>query len=147
MAFMLHSVDKWVVDTVVDAQPLAGQEEIWHITTTTKPDERKSFYVLGATGEVIGRPEQEAVEDEAPLRRDWSAYIQRRLESPFKLVRWQNGEEYEAGISKAWLNRMEKDSSGVAKVRVAQRYIMANAVGNRYGHHLDAGHSVIKLYF
>lgn len=135
------------MDQVVDAQPLQDNSEVWKITIQNMKCEsrtQKAFYVLASTGEVIGRPPESespsGLQSASPIptREDWSSYLSLRdgsessLPPLFDLVRWQNGEEYQRGISKAWLSRIRTDPTAESKLKVARRYVLANVVPNRY---------------
>lgn len=106
---------------------------------------KESFYVLEETCEVIGRLAPADTEDSTrraqSLRVDWSDYVQSCLlptgfhsSPPIPLrnhLRWTNAEEYDKGISKVWLKRIEKEGPlGLYKRRIAERYILACVVGN-----------------
>lgn len=81
-----------------------------------------------------------------PIRADWSSYISSRLKSSSSLsgaqpsslpllasLRWADHGEYERGISRHWLKRTENmDEEGIALRVVAERYVLACVVGNRY---------------
>lgn len=81
-----------------------------------------------------------------PIRADWSNYISSRLKSSSSLsgaqpsglpllasLRWADHGEYEHGISRHWLRRTESmDEEGIALRIVAERYVLACVVGNRY---------------
>jgi hypothetical protein len=130
---------------------------VWSITTRSSSSAVEVFYVLEATCEVVGHPPSPPPlsPDQAglskfpggriPLRADWSAYIEARIpqSSPsiagripslMEHLKWTNHEEYERGMSTLWLRRIQnKGQLGVAKLVVAERYILACVVGNRYG--------------
>lgn len=105
------------------------------------------MYVLEATCEVIGHPEvrmdgENALQNTIPLRADWSAYVHQHLtrmggiyhSSLMERLKWANYEEYSRGISKLWLSRIEAEGKiGAAKRVVAERYVLACVVSNRYG--------------
>lgn len=137
----------WLHSIVIDAHPVV-KDEIWSITlfflaTSTT----QVFYVLEPTCEVVGHatPASSAKTPiEAPLRADWSAYIEQRASasqtsecsSLMDHVKWANYEEYDRGISRLWLNRIVKEGEmGAAKRQVAVRYIIACVVGNRFVSH------------
>lgn len=143
-------VHQWSMNQVIDAGPLGDSQDVWRIEvqdTTTKEPKQAVFYILSFTGEVIGGPPESTPAGaglpaplELPIRGDWSSFINIRhsgnavrspLPSLFSFVRWQNAEEYEHGISKAWLRRLMDDPNAPPKLQVAQRYIMANVVPNR----------------
>ncbi|KAG8897756.1 hypothetical protein FRC00_003838, partial [Tulasnella sp. 408] len=142
-------VQQWSMNQVVDARPLGKSQDVWKIETQDSRAEVTSqivFYILSSTGEVIGRPPENASPDtglataiDLPIRGDWSTFINNQIpdnavkDPPptlFSFVRWQNAEEYEHGISKAWRNRLPSDADALSKIQVAQRYIMANVVPN-----------------
>lgn len=135
---------------VIDAQELV-EGEVWSITTRSFSS-TEVLYVLEATCEVVGHPplppDQSGLSQplggrQIPLRADWSAYIESRTTQPsaagrtpslIEHLKWTNHEEYEQGISKLWLKRIQNESElGAAKLIVAERYILACVVGNRFG--------------
>lgn len=76
------------------------------------------------------------------LRVDWSDYVQTRLlpvgfhatppPTLLTYLRWPNVEDYDKGVSRLWLRRIEKEGEvGAYKKVVAERYVMASVVGNR----------------
>ena len=136
--------------------------EIWCITaepilktSDKKINEKKLFYILESTCEVIGIPstcDQSTSGPDTnmhtlsfnslPLRTDWSEYIQHRVLGnsfhdvpPSPLInhlKWAYNEEYYHGISRHWLKRIEKEGLlGQKKRKVAERYVMASLVANR----------------
>ena len=135
---------------VIDAQELV-EGEVWCITTRSSSS-TKVMYVLEATCEAVGHPpmsfDQACVSHPPPgdrmlLRADWSAYIEGRASqsstcgrTPLiaERLKWTNHEEYERGISKLWMRRIQTEGElGVAKLHVAERYVLACVVGNRFG--------------
>jgi hypothetical protein len=47
-------------------------------------------------------------------------------------LKWTNHEEYERGISKLWLKRIQNEGElGAAKLDAAERYVLACVVSNR----------------
>ena len=143
----------WTQNIIIDAQELV-KGEIWTITIRNSPSSTESLYVLESTCEVVGHPppsphpanshsDSNSPFNSLPLRADWSAYIAHRLlpsslhdSPPLPLLHhlsWTNHEEYDKGISRLWLKRVENEGElGVAKTVVAERYILACIVGNRY---------------
>ena len=149
----------WPGTTVEDAQEIV-KGEIWSITTRTPlphsaaPNQirKEIFYVLEQTCEVIGHstapayliePSESELEAGGNLRADWSAYIDCRqlptgahTSPPPPLLanlRWQNQEEHYRGLSKLWIKKIAGEAdSGVVKKTVAERYVLACVVGNRY---------------
>lgn len=130
----------WLGQTVLGAQPVA-KDEIWTVTTLASDGTKSTSYVLATTGEVIGHPASApgaTIDPALPLRADWSAYVERCIASeghPFSVleyVRWSNCEEYLHGISRHWLRRVgDEGAEGRIKHQIAERYILANVVGNR----------------
>ena len=128
----------WLDAQITNVQQLVPGE-IWCVTMS-----EKSFYVLEATCEVVGRPTTPSGESsEIPVRADWSKYIAHRLVPPtvhtvpppplLEQVSWTNHEEYEHGISRHWLKRIRREGKlGAMKETIAERYIFACVVGNRY---------------
>ena len=150
--YFIISIGSEVADfgVVIDAQELV-EGELWSITTRSSSS-TKVLYVLEATCEVVGHPpllsHQAAVSHpppggRIPLRADWSAYIEARASqsSTFdrtplitKHLTWTNHEEYMQGISKLWIRRIQNEGElGAAKLHVAERYVLACVVGNRFG--------------
>jgi hypothetical protein len=139
--------------TVVDAQELV-KGEIWSVAVLSSLSSSADiFYVLESTCEVVGHPSLPLNPTECstkpirsgcsiPVRADWSAYIAHRLstlalhDTPPSLLahlKWTNHEEYNKGISKLWSKRiLNEGSAGAAKMVVAERYVLACVVGNRY---------------
>lgn len=142
--------------TIIGAQEVVP-DEIWCISTRSSRGIEK-FHVLLLTCEVVGRSSPalassespQPTESDPPLRADWTAYIHSRLspsheppapssrdyhQAPASLIerlKWTNHEEYERGISRLWLARIDKEGEmGLVKRTVAQRYVMACVVGNR----------------
>lgn len=146
----------WLRAVVVDAQPVVAHE-IWSVTVEHESGlngGRETLYVLEATCEPVGHPEvvtetrpdgrtQDTGRATAlPIRADWSEHIHRCLVGPrgssqttamLDQLKWANREEYERGISRLWLRRIEKEGDwGAAKRVVAGRYVLACVVANRY---------------
>jgi hypothetical protein len=149
--------ETWLRGIVTDAQEVI-ENEVWTVTVRSWPDVEpkgiviSSFYVLAPTCEVIGRSDTtpkspSGVGQLSPspgLRVDWSAYIHSCCgvnvtassngASLLQHLKWADYEEYDRGISKLWLRRIAKDGeTGVAKRLVAERYVLACVVANRYG--------------
>lgn len=144
--------EPWTKGKIVDVQELV-KDEVWTVTVRLSSSATESFYILEPTCEVLGHPPspahpspespQPSFDSTLPLRSDWSAYIAYRLlpvsahTSPprtlMEHLEWQNREEYDKGISKLWLRRIESEGElGIAKRVVAERYVLACVVGNRY---------------
>jgi hypothetical protein len=125
------------------------QGEIWKITANMD-GEKCIYYVLEATCEVIGLPSPPNHElgmsasssrRNAAIRADWTTYIENRLlsdnypsqEMLQDRLSWPNHEEYDHGISKIWINRVKGEwESGLVKLIVARRYVLACLVANRF---------------
>jgi len=121
------------------------ENEIWEITYRSRRSSKETFYVLEQTCEVIGKAPEPLDENQVTssknyLREDWKTYISEANEHSgahptAKLIdhlQWSNHEEHIKGISKTWLKRIEGEgSTGVAKLAVANRYVMACVIGNR----------------
>lgn len=128
----------WMEGCITDARQVA--KEIWCITVQNRL-KIESFYVLEATSEVIGHPSpasNDAMQvDSSPLRADWSLYINTRTPDVSNLLEhlvWTNHEEYEKGISRVWLKRIANEGEkGTFARLIAERYVLACVVGNRYG--------------
>lgn len=121
--------------------------EIWEITVQSSAT-NITYFVVEATCEVIGQQtdgNSNRSSNTCYLRPDWERYIGARLGSlpllaapgdvPLGLLeqlQWTNHEEYAKGISKVWMSRIRKEGDlGLAKLTVAQRYIIACVVSNR----------------
>ena len=129
--------------TVIDAQEVVPNE-IWRITfrSTHSTD---TFFVLEATCEVIGQPSiTRIIHNQPRLREDWQAYVAIRQQDESRIpsnqsiltlseyLRWTNHEEYLTGISKLWLSKLKVEGeTGVKKLTVARRYVLACVVSNR----------------
>lgn len=142
----------WLKAIVVGMEPVVAHE-IWSVTVEHDlglDRRREIMYVLEATCEPVGHPEvapkpqpQGQAHDSAalPIRADWSEHIHRHLNGfsgsgqttvMLDQLKWANCEEYERGISRLWLRRIEKESdSGTAKRAVAERYVLACVIANR----------------
>ena len=138
---------------VEDAQPVVDNE-IWHITVRDcRKKSIRAYFILEPTCEVIGHPttittSTSSVENSGNLlelesvRMDWSNYIEQyRLSEPlhgspsslFHHLKCSNTEEYQGGISKVWLSRIREEGElGAYKKVVAERYVIACVVGNRW---------------
>jgi hypothetical protein len=144
-----HKAKTWLSGIVTDAQEVVPGE-IWCITAQTAGQPKEQFYVLEATCEVIGHPPPPPqatpsvtnLGNATNLRRDWSEWIAHRSapsteltpKAPlFAMMRWAHAEEYHLGIAKAWLDRLLKEGEvGAFKRAIAERYVLASVVGNRY---------------
>ncbi|KAJ7935554.1 hypothetical protein B0H13DRAFT_1948487, partial [Mycena leptocephala] len=126
---LFFQVSGWNEGQIVDAQELV-KDEVWTITVRHSATSTESFYVLEPTCE----PLTTSLSTGVPVRTDWSAYIAHRAlpssvhNSPaprlLDYLRWTNHEEYQLGISRLWLKRVE------VKRVVAERYIFACVVAN-----------------
>lgn len=133
------------IGRVVDAQEIV-ENEIWKITYCSTTSTH-TFYVLQDTCEVIGESTTSSItsislQPQTNLRMDWAAYIEtvatRNTDagriSLSKRLHWTNHEEYEHGISKIWLKRIQGEGeTGSEKLKIATRYIFACVIGNRQG--------------
>ncbi|KAA1469769.1 hypothetical protein DENSPDRAFT_773681, partial [Dentipellis sp. KUC8613] len=141
---------EWLADTVLDAQEVVPGE-IWTVTVAVRAQRRgvsartESFYVLESTCEVIGKPQLHIAGNgnvtagDLPVRADWSRYIESRIvPAPtgqhvplLAHLKWASQGEYERGISRHWLERVEKKGKEGRALRVvAERYVLACVVGN-----------------
>lgn len=109
-------------------------------------DNPQSLYILDATCEVVGNaevlpnPTDSESEMQRPssnfLRADWTAFIQQHVTnksvSPLLThLKWAHFEEYDKGISRFWLKRIEFEGDlGFMKRTVAERYVLACVIGN-----------------
>ena len=130
--------------------------EVWEVTTMTVAQgsiaaKEETFYVLEPTCEVIGHPPTVPLslpgihpntQRSLPIRIDWSEYITDRIISLAEgsgkrlldRVQWANYEEYQNGIGRHWLTRTRGEGEvGELKRRVAEKYVLASVVENRYG--------------
>ncbi|KAF7346173.1 hypothetical protein MSAN_01844100 [Mycena sanguinolenta] len=131
----------WDEGQIVDAQELVAGE-VWTITVQHSAISKESFYVLEPTCEPLT-----AVPDSVssagtvgvPVRADWATYIAQRASSKEKspvprlleCLSWTNHEEYQLGISRLWLRRIEGEGeTGRMKRVMAERYILACVVAN-----------------
>ncbi|KZT64625.1 hypothetical protein DAEQUDRAFT_601748 [Daedalea quercina L-15889] len=136
----------WLEAVVVDTQPVIPQE-LWSVTVegiSGRSRQTETFFVLEATCEPVGCPDAAIHEREdhvntLPVRVDWSGYINHHLHpthgtASIKLLdqlKWANREEYERGISRLWLKRIQNEGElGVAKRVVAEPYALACVVAN-----------------
>jgi hypothetical protein len=128
----------WTEGQIVDAQELV-KNEVWMITVRHSATSTETFYVLEPTCEPLTATSPSTG---VPVRTDWSAYIAHRAlpssvhNSPaprlLDCLRWTNHEEYQLGISRLWLKRIEGEgATGSMKRVVAERYIFACVVANR----------------
>jgi hypothetical protein len=115
---------------------LAG-DEIWKITAQ-EGDTVSTLLVLGLTGEPIGC-QHLGQGSSRFIRSDWKLYMESASSVQEKRCLWENlrcanEEEFAKGISKLWIQRIEREGDmGATKRRVAERYVMASVVANRYG--------------
>ena len=145
----------WLRSIVVSVRELV-QNEIWEITTTTAvrgpvTAKEEIFYVLEPTCEVIGRPTVISPSPSEtdpnrqgglPIRVDWSGYVNDRITSLLEVpgkklldrVQWAHYEEYQNGISRHFLKQTLREGEvGDLKRLIAEKYILASVVENRYG--------------
>ena len=150
--------NRWIASTVVDAQEVLANE-IWSITINESRsdygagNQRKTYYVLYQTCEVIGHPPPEANSSTSlagnaeqsdschiPLRADWSAYIALRLPPAtrhlylplMEHIRGTNTDDFERGIARGWIKRIRSQGhEGREKLLATERYILGCVVGNR----------------
>ncbi|KAJ6508939.1 hypothetical protein C8R45DRAFT_1170057, partial [Mycena sanguinolenta] len=129
----------WDEGQIVDAQELVAGE-VWTITVQHSATSKESFYVLEPTCEPLTAvPDSGSTTGGVPVRADWSAYITHRASSTEKspaprlleCLSWTNHEEYQLGISRLWLKRVDAEGEmGRMKRVVAERYILACIVAN-----------------
>ena len=145
----------WLHSVVMDTREIVP-DEIWEVTTMTAAqgsttEKKETFYILEPTCEVIGCPPYEPAclpetapnaQHSLPIRMDWSEYVADRIVSPTESpgkrlldqVQWAHYEEYQNGISRHWVTRTQGEGEvGELKRRVAEKYILASVVENRYG--------------
>ena len=138
--------DSWLHGIIVDVQEVIPKE-IWSVTieypaNPDRPRRRETVHVLKATCEVIGRPVvgSDHGAHSYPLRMDWSTYIADRIATKSSTegqllshLKWACQEDYDRGISTLWLRKIAAEGqAGSAKQTVAERYVMASIVGNRW---------------
>lgn len=144
----------WKDTMIVEAQPVGSScTEVWRIVVEHRDGRTDTFFVLERTCEAIGPPavsatgidtnDPGAVTQFSALRRDWADYLGQRITpiasstapTPPSLLdhlAWTNHEEFDRGISRLWLKRIEAEGDvGVAKKVAAERYILASVVENR----------------
>ncbi|TCD69032.1 hypothetical protein EIP91_009095 [Steccherinum ochraceum] len=145
-------LSSWLEEKVVDVQEVIPNE-IWSIAVKRTDSQTQTFYVLDSTCEVVGRvnPPILLADDGAasksspslPMRADWSAYIQQSKHllrsaqssdagriSLLDRLKWDGYEEYDHGMSRLWLKRLDEVEEDETKRVVAKRYIFACVVGN-----------------
>ena len=145
----------WLHSVVMEAREVVPNE-IWEVTAMTVTqgciaEKKETFYVLEPTCEVIGRPPNKSAslpettpnaQSSLQIRVDWSEYVADRIISPAETpgkglldqVQWAHYEEYQNGISRHWLTRTQGEGEvGELKRRVAEKYVLASVVENRYG--------------
>jgi hypothetical protein len=157
--------DGWIRGTIVDTQEVI-KNEIWCLTVQDGSS-RKSYHVLQHTCEVVGHPpglsilnpsedNQATLDRNISLRSDWSQYIARRMDptalaklpSLMEHLTWPNHEDFYRGISKHFLKKINQDDPVLANLKriVAERYVLACVVGNRYefihGFNLEVAYTV-----
>ncbi|KDR82695.1 hypothetical protein GALMADRAFT_57320, partial [Galerina marginata CBS 339.88] len=128
---------------VISAEEVVGGE-VWKIRYRSSSS-IQTFYVLESTCEVIGNAEiplHASTPSPTGLRADWWAYIQHKIGLQpqtnngqhgglSECIQWSNHEEYDVGISRLWLKRIEREGdSGVAKLTIARRYVFACVISN-----------------
>ncbi|KIJ64462.1 hypothetical protein HYDPIDRAFT_167784 [Hydnomerulius pinastri MD-312] len=138
-----HDSSTWAKSVVKDVQEIV-KGQIWQVDVQCSGT-TEAFYVLETTCEVIGHPPSLALSELASrsiVRSDWSAYISPHLlqgslstvpgrGSLQDSIKWSNSEDYDRGISKAWLRRVSDEGEiGASKRIVAEKYIMACVVSN-----------------
>ncbi|KIL67864.1 hypothetical protein M378DRAFT_984157 [Amanita muscaria Koide BX008] len=101
------------------------KDEIW-IVSVSSLGVQDNFYVLEPTCEVIGCQEKAVCE---------YAYTDSGIspggKSLFERVKRTNHEEYDKGIGKHWLKKMNEEApKSNVRVQIAQRYILACVVAN-----------------
>jgi hypothetical protein len=146
----------WHHSVVVGAREVVPND-IWEVATMTMAqgstaEKKETFYVLEPTCEVIGHPPNTPpslpetttnARYSLPIRVDWSEYVADCIISPAEepgsgkrlldQVQWAHYEEYQNGISRHWLTRTQGEGEvGELKRRVAEKYIVASVVENRY---------------
>ncbi|PVG02724.1 hypothetical protein CPB86DRAFT_696489 [Serendipita vermifera] len=122
-------------ESVTKLEKLPGNE-IWRVYLSKESGLTYYVYVLASTGEPLGR-KQRTPADDFSVRPDWLNFVDslanaetapKRIKDSLK---WTNGEEFENGISKAWLRRIEGEGeSGIIKRQIAEKYVMASVVAN-----------------
>ena len=145
----------WNNSVVTGAREIVPNE-IWEVTAMTVAqgsvaERKETFYVLEPTCEVIGRPPNahaslpettHNAHHSFPIRVDWSEYVADSIISLAETsgkrlldqVQWAHYEEYQNGISRHWLTRTQGEGEvGEMKRQVAEKYILASVVENRYG--------------
>jgi len=112
----------WMDVTIIDAREVL-HDEVWSITQRLAGGVEETVLVLYETCEVIGRGDA--------VRADWEALVGRKgLErrTVWDCIAWCNGEEYERGIGKLFLSRVDAVSE---ELGAARRYVLAHVAANR----------------
>ncbi|CAG8646539.1 6437_t:CDS:2, partial [Acaulospora colombiana] len=122
-------------ESAIKLEKLPGNE-IWRVFVSKQSASIYSVHVLASTGEPLGRKQSAAAADFS-VRPDWLNFVDSltNAERPPKRIKdflkWTNGEEFENGISKAWLRRIEGEGElGIIKRQIAEKYVMASVVAN-----------------
>ena len=138
MSLFGDSGRRFLKESVSTLTCLAG-DEIWKVRVQTEEKTSCTLFVLGFTGEAIGcQPGEEG--SALLVRSDWMKYMDSATGATrgarcglWDNLRCANEEEYVKGISKAWIQNVEQEGDvGTAKRLVAERYVMASVMPNRY---------------
>ncbi|KAG8791188.1 hypothetical protein FRC17_008788, partial [Serendipita sp. 399] len=127
-------------ERVSSFESIGYDDQIARVIMLKGDGSKGTYFVLGATGEAIGRQSYASSvtngSSDIRVRADWSQFLSDNMDGHLRNVwdtlRWANMEDYELGISKAWLRRVQNEGSlGQWKRGVATRYVLACLVANR----------------
>ncbi|KZV84382.1 hypothetical protein EXIGLDRAFT_753866 [Exidia glandulosa HHB12029] len=126
-------IREWLQGTVIDAQEVTPRN-VWTITQQHQ-NETETLYIVYETCEVVGKSDSPSTSaSDIPLRNDWATHIANGTLTKKPLLEyvvWHNGEDYNRGISTAWLRRVaEQGDIGRVKRQIAERYILACVAAN-----------------
>ncbi|KZV91140.1 hypothetical protein EXIGLDRAFT_837337 [Exidia glandulosa HHB12029] len=140
-------IREWLQGTVIDAQEVTPRN-VWTITQQLRSN-TETLYVVYETCEVVAKSDSKSP---IPLRNDWAAHIANGTLTKKPLLEyivWHNGEDYNRGISTAWLRRVaEQGDLGRVKRQIAERYVLACVAANRCASsYLPRWFGLIGMYF
>lgn len=105
-----------------------GQARKFGYATTAKV-ETDSYFVIGDTGEVIGKGEEDK------LRPDWQHLLAEGRKDGGKpligMLRTKDELAYPRGIAAVWTKLAKKDSAFMEEYRMAEKYVLSNVMPNR----------------
>lgn len=96
---------------------------------TTAKAETDTYFVIGDTGEVIGKGEEDR------LRLDWEHLLSEGSKDGRKplieMLRTKDELAYPRGIAAGWTKLAKKDSAWMEEYRMAEKYVLSNVMPNR----------------